>query len=144
MLVGEFHHTLDAKRRLSVPAKFRDDLGSRMVLTRGLDRCLFLYPEKTWQSLAQKLSDLPAGQASTRSFVRLILAGAAEVERDKLGRILVPDYLRDYAELTKQVVLTGLFNRVEIWNEKHWEEYRARSEENVDDIAEKLGEIGAY
>jgi MraZ protein len=144
MLVGEYHHTLDPKKRLAIPARFRKDLGGRAILTRGLDACLFLYPEKTWAELAERLAKLPSGQASTRSFVRLLLAGAAEVELDRLGRILIPEYLRSYAGLTRRTVLAGLFNRVEIWDEARWEEYRKRSEANVEEIAEKLGEIGAY
>ena len=144
MLVGEFHHNLDPKKRLAVPAKFRKDLGVRIVLTRGLDACLFLYSEKTWGELAERLGQLPTGQAATRSFVRLVLSGAAEAETDRLGRILIPEYLRAYAELGKRVVLAGVYNRVEIWNEERWQHYRAQSEENVDEIAEKLGTIGAY
>lgn len=144
MLVGEYRHTLDPKKRLSVPAKFRKDLGQRVVLTRGLDACLFLYSERSWQEMAEKLAKLPTGQAGTRSFVRLVLAGAAEADFDSLGRILIPEYLRAYADLGKRVVLAGLVNRVELWDEKRWEEYRSRTEQNVDEIAEKLGDIGAY
>lgn len=144
MLVGEYRHMIDPKKRLAIPAKFRKDLGPRAVLTRGLDACLFLYSERAWQEMADKLAALPTGQAGTRSFVRLVLAGAAEVVFDNLGRILVPEYLRAYAGLQKRVVLTGLVNRVELWDEKRWEEYRSRTEQNVDELAEKLGEIGAY
>ncbi|MBI4134445.1 MAG: division/cell wall cluster transcriptional repressor MraZ [Candidatus Terrybacteria bacterium] len=144
MLVGEYRHTLDVKKRLAIPAKFRKDLGNRVVLTRGLDACLFLYPERSWMELADRLGKLPTGQAGTRSFVRLMLAGAAEAEVDRLGRILVPEYLRAYATLGRKVVLAGLFNRVEIWDEALWREYQKRSEQNASEIAEKLGEIGAY
>lgn len=144
MLVGEYRHTVDPKKRIAIPAKFRKDLGAKVILTRGLDACLFLYSEKAWSELAEKLSHLPTGQSGTRSFVRLVLAGAAELDIDRLGRILVPEYLRSYADLQKRVVLTGLVNRVEIWDEKRWQEYRIKSEQNVDDLAEKLGEIGAY
>lgn len=144
MLLGEYRHILDPKKRLSIPAKFRKDIGGRGVLTRGLDACLFLYPEKAWSELAERLAKLPTGQADTRSFVRLILAGAAEVELDSLGRILIPEYLRSYAELNKRVVVAGVFNRVEIWDEAKWQEYRQHSEQNVGEVAERLGEIGAY
>ena len=144
MLVGEYRHTLDPKKRLAVPAKFRKDLGQRVVLTRGLDSCLFLYSERSWQEMAEKLAKLPTGQAGTRSFVRLVLAGAAEADFDSLGRILIPEYLRAYANLGKRVVLAGLVSRVELWDEKRWEEYRSRTEQSVDEIAEKLGDIGAY
>jgi len=144
MLIGEYSHTIDAKKRLAVPSKLRKELGERAVLTRGLDTCLFLYPEKEWQKLTEKLGELPVGQASTRSFLRLMLAGAVEVELDQLGRILVPDYLKEYAELKQKVVITGVYNRLEIWDEERWGNYKGDVEKNTDMIAEKLGELGLY
>lgn len=144
MLIGEYRHTIDSKRRIAIPVKFRKEVGGRAVLTRGLDSCLFLYPERVWEGIAQKLGELPTGQASTRSFVRLMLSGAAEVEVDKLGRILVPDYLKEAAGLEHKVVLAGVFNRIELWDEGAWEEYREKSAGSAQDIAEQLGEIGAY
>jgi len=112
------------------------------VITRGLDQCLFLYPAKEWQALAEKLSKLPLSQADARGFVRLMLTGAMEVSFDNLGRILVPDYLKTYAFLKKKVVIAGVFNRVEIWDEKKWREYQAKTEKEVGDIAERLKELG--
>lgn len=144
MLIGEYSHTIDAKKRLAVPSKLRKELGERAVLTRGLDTCLFLYPEKEWQKLTEKLGELPVGQASTRSFLRLMLAGAVEVELDQLGRILVPDYLKEYAYLKQKVVITGVYNRLEIWDEERWGNYKGDVEKNTDMIAEKLGELGLY
>ncbi|OGZ95208.1 MAG: cell division/cell wall cluster transcriptional repressor MraZ [Candidatus Sungbacteria bacterium RIFCSPHIGHO2_01_FULL_50_25] len=144
MLIGEYSHTIDAKKRLAVPAKLRKELGDRAVLTRGLDNCLFLYPESEWQKLTQKLSELPVGQANTRSFLRLMLAGAVEVELDQLGRILIPDYLKEYAGLVQKVVITGVYNRLEIWDEERWGAYKGDVEKNTDMIAEKLGELGLY
>lgn len=144
MLIGEYSHIIDAKKRLAVPSKLRKELGERAVLTRGLDTCLFLYPEKEWQKLTEKLSELPVGQASTRSFLRLMLAGAVEVELDQLGRILVPDYLKEYAGLKQKVVITGVYNRLEIWDEERWGNYKGDVEKNTDMIAEKLGELGLY
>ncbi len=144
MLIGEYSHTIDAKKRLAVPSKLRKELGERAVLTRGLDTCLFLYPEKEWQKLTEKLGELPVGQASTRSFLRLMLAGAVEVELDQLGRILVPDYLKEYAGLVQKVVITGVYNRLEIWDEERWGNYKGDVEKNTDMIAEKLGELGLY
>ena len=144
MLIGEYSHTIDAKKRLAVPAKLRKELGDRAVLTRGLDNCLFLYPESEWQKLTQKLSELPVGQANTRSFLRLMLAGAVEVELDQLGRILIPDYLKEYAGLAQKVVITGVYNRLEIWDEERWGAYKGDVEKNTDMIAEKLGELGLY
>ena len=144
MLIGEYRHTIDNKRRIAIPVKFRKEVGGRAVLTRGLDSCLFLYPDRIWKGIAQKLGELPTGQASTRSFVRLMLSGAAEVEVDKLGRILVPEYLKEAGGLERKVVLAGVFNRIELWDEDAWEEYREKSAGSAQDIAEQLGEIGAY
>lgn len=144
MLIGEYTHNIDAKKRLAIPAKLRKELGERAILTRGLDNCLFLYPMQEWQKLTEKLAQLPVGQGNTRSFLRLTLAGAVEVELDQLGRILVPDYLKNYAGLKQKVVLTGVYNRLEIWDEERWINYKTEVEKNTDMIAEKLGELGLY
>ncbi len=142
MLIGEYKHSIDPKKRLSIPAKVRKDIGDKAVLTRGLDNCLFLFPMKEWEMLAAKLGTLPMGQQDTRGFVRLMLAGASEVELDQLGRVLIPDYLKEYADLKKNVVIAGLFNRLEIWDEEKWTDYKTNLEKNGDRIAEKLGELG--
>lgn len=144
MLIGEYQHTLDAKKRIAIPAKLRKELGEKAILTRGLDNCLFLYPGQEWQKLTEKLGQLPVGQGNTRSFLRLMLAGAVEVELDQLGRILVPDYLKQYAGLGSRVVIAGVYNRLEIWDEKRWESYKTEVEKNTDMIAEKLGELGMF
>ena len=144
MLIGEYVHSIDVKKRLSIPAKFRKEIGKRAVLTRGLDKSLFLYSIDEWKRIADKLSKLPAGQASTRGFVRLMLAGALDVEIDSLGRILVPDYLKEYAAIKESAVITGVYNRLEIWDEGIWNEYKGRIEKEATDIAEKLGEVGAF
>ena len=142
MFIGEYSHTIDEKRRLSIPSKFRRDLGKKAVITRGLDSCLFIFPVKEWESLAQKLGSLPLGQSDARGFIRLILAGAMDVPLDGLGRILVPDYLREYASLKKQVTVTGVFNRLEVWDEALWRKYKGRSEKEIGNMAERLGELG--
>lgn len=142
MLVGEHKHIIDPKKRLSIPAKFRKEIGDKAVLTRGLDYCLFLFPMKEWEQLAEKLGKLPIGQQDTRDFNRLMLAGASEVEIDQLGRILVPDFLKQYAGLEKSVIVAGLYNRLEIWDDKKWNSYKENLEKNSDRIAEKLGELG--
>lgn len=142
MFIGEYHHTLDEKGRMSVPVKFRVDLAQGAVVTRGLDRSLFLYPKSEWQALAEKLASLPFGQADTRAFARLMLAGAMEVEVDKSGRVLLPEYLRNYAGLAKDVVVAGLFNRLEIWDEATWKEYSAKTESEGNAIAERLQNLG--
>ena len=144
MFIGEYSHILDSKKRLAVPAKVRKDLGNTAILTRGLDNCLFLYPMAEWTKLTEKLSQLPMGQGDTRSFLRLMLAGAAEVEPDALGRIVVPDYLKTYAGLTARVTIAGVYNRLEIWDEARWASYKENVEKNTDMIAQKLGELGLY
>ena len=142
MLIGEYTHTIDEKKRLAIPAKIRKELGVKAVITRGLDNCLFIYPFKEWQKLVEKLSNLPIGQRDTREFSRLMLAGASEVDLDTLGRILVPDYLRKYAQLKKNVVIAGVYNRLEIWDEAKWDTFKNQSEKEVDNIAERVGGLG--
>ena len=139
---GEYTHNVDLKGRIAVPVKFRKQLDGGAIITRGLDRCLFLFTQRDWEILAQKLIALPLAQANSRAFVRLMLAGATDVEIDQQGRILIPDYLRKYAELDKRAVITGLYNRAEIWNEANWKNYKSKTEASSDEIAEKLGELG--
>ena len=141
MFIGEFHHTLDDKGRLAIPVKFRADLAQGAVVTRGLDRSLFLYPRQAWDKLAAKIAALPLGQSDTRAFARLMLAGAMDAEVDKSGRVTIPEYLRTYAGLNKDVVVTGLYDRLEIWDEKAWTEYSSRTENAGNDIAERLGSV---
>lgn len=142
MFLGEYTYTIDTKKRLAVPAKFRQELARKAVITRGLDNCLFLFPMKQWQVLARKLGKLPLGQSSARGFIRLMLGGAMEVQLDGLGRILIPDYLKKYASLKKKIVLAGLYNRIEIWDEVKWKTYKTKMEREVGDMAERLGELG--
>ncbi len=142
MFIGEYIYSIDEKKRLAVPAKFRQLLGKKAVVTRGLDECLFLFSVKEWKILAEKISALPLAQADARGFARLMLAGAMEANLDNLGRILVPDYLKEYAYLKKKVVVAGVFNRVEIWDENKWQEYKKNTEKEVGDIAERLKELG--
>ncbi|HZX49601.1 MAG TPA: division/cell wall cluster transcriptional repressor MraZ [Candidatus Paceibacterota bacterium] len=142
MFLGEYTYSIDEKKRLAIPTKFRQVLGKKAVITRGLDRCLFLYSFKEWQQLADKLSKLPLAQADARGFARLMLAGAMEGDLDKLGRVLVPDYLKEYASLNKKVVIAGVYNRIEIWDEGKWLAYKTRIEKEVGDMAERLKELG--
>jgi MraZ protein len=144
VLIGEYIHTIDIKKRLAIPAKLRKELGEQAILTRGLNNCLFLYPLSQWQKLTDKLSQLSIGQQDTRSFLRLMFSGAAEVETDQLGRILIPDYLKSYAGLGQKVVIVGVHDRLEIWDGARWENYKREVEKNTDMIAEKLGELGLY
>lgn len=142
MLIGEYTHSIDTKKRLSLPARWRKELGKKLVVTRGLDNCLFIYPQKEWQKITEKISDLPLGQAGTRGFNRFFLSGAVEVEVDGVGRILVPDFLKEFAGLSSKVVLAGIHSRVEMWDEKKWTAYKRQIERQADTLAEQLGEIG--
>lgn len=142
MLIGEYKHTIDEKKRLAIPAKLRKELGRGAVVTRGLDNCLALYPLVEWQKLADKLSKLPTGQVEARGMARIILSGAVEVEFDSLGRILLPDYLKQYAHIKKNVVIAGVSNHLEIWDQIQWESYKQKTEKEVGDMAAKLSEIG--
>ncbi|MGC9599262.1 MAG: division/cell wall cluster transcriptional repressor MraZ [Minisyncoccia bacterium] len=142
MLLGEYQHNLDIKGRVAIPAKFRDKLSAGAIITRGIDNCLFVFANAEWEVLAKKLIALPLAQANSRAFVRLMLAGASDVEIDNQGRILIPDYLRRYAALKKEVVIAGLYNRIEIWDEAAWQSYKTKTESASEEIAEKLGELG--
>lgn len=142
MFIGEYNHSIDEKGRLAVPTKFRVDLAKGAVVTRGLDSSLFLLPLEEWGKLAGKLAGLPLGQAHSRAFARLMLAGAMDVRLDKQGRFVVPEYLREYADLRKKVVIVGVHTRLEIWDEEKWNIYRAKTETDAVDIAEELGQLG--
>jgi MraZ protein len=143
MLIGEYTHTLDPKKRLALPAKFRKELGKKVVLTHGLDNCLFLYPLKEWNRVAERLGNLSIGQADTRGFNRFMLAGAVETDVDSIGRILIPDFLKEFAGLSERVIVAGVQVRLEIWDEPRWSAYKKRIRAQADQLAQKLGEIGA-
>ena len=142
MIIGKYKHTLDDKTRISLPVKFRQEMGRKIVLTPGLDNCLFAFAAKEWQKISEKLSSSSMLQADNRSFNRFMFGGAVEAEVDTIGRILIPDFLKDRADLKNRVVLIGVQNRVEIWNEKAWDEYKQVVEKKADTLAEKLGQIG--
>ncbi|MBU1179168.1 division/cell wall cluster transcriptional repressor MraZ [Patescibacteria group bacterium] len=144
MLIGEFTHNLDEKKRVAIPAKFRKEIGKKAVVTRGLDNCLFVYPLSEWEKVAEKLSTLPMGQSDNRNFSRLFLAGAVDASLDSMGRILIPDYLKKFAGLKDKVVITGVYKKLEIWDAGAWEKYKSRIEKQTDILAEKLGEVGVY
>ncbi|RJP45950.1 transcriptional regulator MraZ [Candidatus Parcubacteria bacterium] len=142
MLLGEYQHNIDSKGRVAIPAKFREKVSAGAIITRGLDSCLFVFSGKDWEVLAQKLVALPLAQANSRAFVRLMLAGAMDAALDAQGRVLIPDYLRQYAGLKKTAVIAGLYNRIEIWDLALWQAYKAKTESASQEIAEKLGELG--
>lgn len=142
MFIGEYNHSLDDKGRLAVPKKFRTALAKGAVVTRGLDNCLFLYTKSEWAKLAEKLASLPFAQANTRAFARLMLAGAMDVDLDNQGRLSIPEYLRTFGQLKKDVVVAGLYNRLELWDANAWAAYTKRTEAESTTIAEQMSELG--
>jgi len=142
MFIGEYKYNLDDKNRLALPSKFRALFTSGAVITKGLDNCLFIYTDKEWKKLADKLASLPFSQAKSRAFSRMMLAGAMDVNLDKQGRIILPDYLKGFASLDKKVVVAGLYNRLEVWDEKMWSKYQRTSEKDSNQIAEGLVDLG--
>lgn len=154
MLVGEYYYAIDGKGRLALPPKFREHLNKEVVISRGLEKCLWIYPKKEWEAWAEKLIKLPLAQANTRAFVRLMMAGAHHADIDAQGRILVPEPLRQYAFISKEgsragaslpskrVAVIGLYSRIEVWDTAKWQDYQERTEQESGDIAEKLGELG--
>lgn len=144
MFIGEHHHTLDTKGRLILPAKFRAHLGERCIATRGLDHCLFVFPMDEWRILEGKLRDLPLTKPEARAFSRFFFSGASECELDAQGRILIPPSLRTYAEVNRDVVIIGVSGRIEIWAKERWVTYCSQAEESYEELAEKMGEGGAF
>ena len=143
MLIGEYTHSVDDKNRISLPSKFRKEIGKKVVITRGLDNCLFLYPLDQWETMSAKLSELGMTQADKRGFNRFLLSGASEVDVDSNGRILVPDYLKKFAGLSTKVAFAGVYDRVELWNDKRWDAYKKTIEKQADMLAEKLGDFNS-
>ncbi|MGE5550676.1 MAG: division/cell wall cluster transcriptional repressor MraZ [Bacteroidota bacterium] len=139
MFTGEFQHALDDKGRITVPAKFREGLGEGFVITRGLDRCLFAYPRSEWAGLEEKVKTLPTAQTEVRAFLRLLFSGAVEAEVDKQGRVGLPQSLRTYAGIDRDVVIIGVSNRVEIWGAEVWQQYASKAEASFSEMAENVG-----
>ncbi len=142
MFIGEYRHSIDEKGRLAIPVKFRGDLESGAIVTRGLDGCLYVYTSSEWQKLADKLAAMPMSQSNSRAFARLMLAGAMDVAIDKQGRVVLPEYLRAYAGIKKNLVVAGLYNHLELWDESAWDAYKRKTEKDSGDIAEQLGALG--
>ncbi|MBM3281450.1 MAG: division/cell wall cluster transcriptional repressor MraZ [Candidatus Harrisonbacteria bacterium] len=138
MFIGEYQHTLDEKGRMAIPQKFRGAFTSGAVVTRGLDGCLFIYPMTEWQNIAEKLMSLPITKGDARAFARHMLSGAMEVSLDSQGRVLLPEYLREYAGVRKEAVIAGLYNRLEVWSSETWGKYQAETEKSAEAIAENL------
>ncbi len=142
MLLGEYRHNVDTKGRVSVPSKFRGDLGQSFVITKGLDNCLFMYSKQEWETFENKLKELPLTNNDARSFMRFFFAGAAECEVDKQGRINIPQVLRDYAGIKKDVVIVGVSTRAEIWDSSNWDSYTTSDSLNVSQIASQMSNLG--
>lgn len=142
MFIGEYNHSLDDKGRLAIPAKFRAILKKGAVVTKGLDNCLFLYSKEQFETIAKKFAALPISQAKARAFSRHMLAGAMDLEFDNQGRITLPEYLRAFSGLKKKIIVAGLYNHLEIWDESAWHKYKDESEKNSNIIAEELGDLG--
>ena len=142
LLTGEFNHSIDAKGRLIIPSKFRDILGEDFVITKGLDGCLFLYPNNEWKIFEEKLRTLPLTNKNARTFTRFFLGSAVDGGLDKQGRVLISSALRTFAGLEKEVVLVGVLDRVEIWDKAKWDENNAVVEEDMDEIASQMEELG--
>ncbi|MDI3310601.1 MAG: division/cell wall cluster transcriptional repressor MraZ [Thermoanaerobacterium sp.] len=141
MLMGQYEHTIDQKGRVFIPAKFRDELGYKFVLTRGLDNCLFAYSLSEWSNIEAKLKTLPLNRKDARAFTRFFLAGATECEIDKQGRVLIPNILREHAKIEKEVIIIGVSSRVEIWSKEAWTEYSNNIDVSFEDVAEHLDDL---
>lgn len=142
MLLGEYNHTIDEKSRLIVPSKFRDDLGSTFIVTKGLDNCLFIYSITEWQTFEAKLKALPLTNQNARTFTRFFAAGATECQLDKQGRIVLPQHLREHAGLSKDVVVIGAITRAEIWDREKWVNYTSEDNLSVEEIASQMSDLG--
>ena len=142
MLLGEYSHNLDAKGRVSVPAKFREDLGHTFIVTKGLDNCLFAYSKEERKTFEEKLKNLPLTNMNARNFIRFFFSGATECEIDKQGRINIPQNLREYASLSKDVYIIGVSTRVEIWDKEKWDNYTSPENMDLDEIANQMSNLG--
>jgi len=138
MLMGEYNHSIDDKLRLIIPSKFREELGEKVIITRGLENCLFIYSEKEWRKVVSKLNSLPFTKKDARSFTRMFLSGATDVEFDKQGRIKITKSLVEYANLSKDCVVIGVNDRLEIWSKENWDNYFNENSENMSEVCEKL------
>lgn len=142
MLLGEYNHNIDDKGRVSVPSKFREELGTSFIVTKGLDNCLFAYSKDEWVKFEEKLKSLPLTNSNARNFIRFFFSGATECEMDKLGRINIPQSLREYATLDKEVSIIGVSTRVEIWNREKWNNYTSEENMDLDEITAQMAELG--
>jgi MraZ protein len=142
MFIGEYQHTLDAKNRAIMPSKFREKLGDRFVMTKGLDNCLFVYSQNEWSIVEEKLKSLPMTNKDARAFLRFFFAGASECELDKQGRIVIPTNLKEYARIDRELVIIGISTRIEIWSKEEWNKFNSDANISYEDVAEKMSQLG--
>ncbi len=142
LLIGEYEHSLDEKGRLIMPAKLKDDIGEKFVITKGLDGCLFVYSQKEWKLFEDKLRTFPLTNKDARALMRFFLAGAIQAEIDKQGRFLITSNLREFAELEKEIIIIGVLTKIEIWSKEKWIKYSKKENKTADEIAEKMSNLG--
>ena len=142
MFIGEYQHTLDPKNRVIMPSKFREKLGDSFVMTKGLDNCLFIYSSRDWSIVEEKLKSLPMTNKDARAFVRFFFAGACECELDKQGRMVIPNYLKEHANIDKELVIIGVSTRIEIWSKEEWNKFNNDANISYEDVAEKMSQLG--
>jgi MraZ protein len=142
MFIGEYQHTIDIKSRIIVPSKFRDELGARFVLTKGLDNCLFIFSMDEWNRFEEKLKNLPVASKDARAFVRYFFSGAVLCDMDRQGRLIIPQNLREHAKIDKEIVIIGVLSRVEVWSKSEWEGYNESADLGYDAVSEKMAELG--
>ncbi len=142
MFIGEYSYSIDDKGRVALPVKFRSKFDDGCIVTRGLDHCLWVYTREEWEKLAQQIGQMPLTQKNARNFSRLMLSGAIEIQPDKVGRVNLPSYLKEYSNIKNKVVIAGVYNRLEIWPEEVWKSFKKEMEDSSDEIAEQLSEVG--
>ncbi|HQE66960.1 MAG TPA: division/cell wall cluster transcriptional repressor MraZ [Bacillota bacterium] len=142
MFIGEYNHTLDPKNRVIMPSKFREKLGDSFVMTKGLDNCLFIYSSQDWSIVEEKLKSLPMTNKDARAFVRFFFAGACECDLDKQGRMVIPNYLKEHANIDKELVIIGVSTRIEIWSKEEWNKFNNDANISYEDVAEKMSQLG--
>ena len=142
MFIGEYNHTLDPKNRVIMPSKFREKLGDSFVMTKGLDNCLFIYSSRDWSIVEDKLKSMPMTNKDARAFVRFFFAGACECDLDKQGRMVIPNYLKEHANIDKELVIIGVSTRIEIWSKEEWNKFNNDANISYEDVAEKMSQLG--
>ncbi|WP_138159324.1 division/cell wall cluster transcriptional repressor MraZ [Peptoniphilus catoniae] len=142
MLIGEFRHSIDSKGRIIIPSKFREELKDQFVMTKGLDNCLFVYPIEEWEKITNKIKELPMTSGPVRSFVRTFFSGAIDQSLDKQGRVIIPQNLREHAQIDKEAVIIGLSTRIEVWSLEKWQDYQDKKALSYEEMAEQLAELG--